>query len=99
MIIFISPPTRNWNDQIMTYMEPTGLLVETERKDYCSGRLELGFQEGFDRRAVPDIEPRGCELETMRDLQNANQSTFIVRASTSPDTLACERKVTIPSHG
>jgi len=49
----------NCNDQLMTNMEPTALLVETERKDYCSSRLELGFQERFDRRAMPDNEPEG----------------------------------------
>jgi len=72
----------------MTNMEPIGLLVETERKDYCSSGLELGFQERFDRRATPDIERHISDMETTRRLQDANQTAFIVRASTSPDTLA-----------
>jgi len=40
----------------MTNLETTGLLIETERKYYCSSRLELGFQESFNRRAIPEVE-------------------------------------------
>jgi len=79
----------DWNYKVNTDVKPTALFVKTERKNYCSSRLELGFQERFDRRAVPGNEPQGMQDgKPKRHLQNANQSTFIVRASTSPDALA-----------
>ena len=46
----------DWHDQVMTNLEPTGLFVKTKRKDHCSCRLELEFQERFDRRPFLEIE-------------------------------------------
>ena len=47
------------HDQVITNLEPTGLLVKTKRKDYCSCRLKLEFQKCFDRRPLPEIEQHG----------------------------------------
>jgi hypothetical protein len=89
MINVVSALLRNWiDDQATTNLKPTGLLVKTERKDYCSCRLELEFQERFDRRPFPEIERHRVGQKLRQHLQNANQTTFIVRASTPPDTLA-----------
>jgi len=80
----------DWNYKVKTNMEPTALFVETEGKDYCSSGLELGFQERFDRRAMPDIEPQ-LRWET-QETPTECQSIHFYRPSFHVPRYACLRE-------